>query len=951
MTGTREDKESAPASRLVELIGEDRLLRILQGFSAATGASVIALDERGQRISGDAGRCYDWHNPTPLCSQLIWDECGLAAECSQRDRRAAEEAAAMSGPYLFRCPLTGLWEFSVAVRVAPQNEVIGYLFGGQMADEEKKREGRFYRERASELGVDPDRFLSLLDESVAVSPEVVRAHATVLAMLASDLATIAQQQQRAEAFRRAALAIGAGRSLSLPDVLEQILSQVDALLHPDESAVWLLDRKNGDRLIAARTHNGLPAFMGEGEQPFFRLKAKRPQEIGMIGQVALGQFPEIVEDLETHLRDAKYPQAITRMGIRGLMAVRIPKEGPLLGVLEVGSKQKGRYTEADLHGLEVFGNYMAAAIRNAQLYDDLQHQLARVVPEKDAQILRQRALLAMHDAFAPGVDRSGVLRLLLRHTLGFLRRSFDIDVSGHARLVDPHTGDAILCDADTALGLGSSAIPQVRPKDDPLTGSVVYPGETVYLPDVRQSPQFLAQREALSDPVQLELHELIQSLLVLPVWCGRQVGGLLTVYTTGPGGISDDARHVVGRLCEVAGMALANAADRDQMAASADLRRRLEVIGARLAGIGGRRQIVQAAAGQARDIVGGRCAVLMCLLPIADGEDLEVQWISGPSDYPGLAEREELVGARIPNNTALSAVLARGDVVLIDSDNDVRYRFQLPGTRSALLAAMRYRYGKALEGMIAVESRSTRPFSDVEVEGMRLMASQTAVHVQRTRALAEDYAAFVHHFSRPMSLLYGFSRQCARLAAEDTLPNELARIAEAAQGTWEVFRAYEAAFRGLDDFAPESVRVADLVEDVIQLVRREVTGRTLTADYVGGCDSAQILVDIGATKGALLELINNAIASDPGNAPIQVVCRAHGDLFRIEVHDAGAPISEAECDHLFDLRTPIGRTGNEAAGIGLWIVRSVVKRQGGEVHVEWPGATPKALVISLPLVK
>jgi len=938
--------------RFVELIGEERLGSILRGFSKATGAVVTVLDETGENI--EIGKSRERIRGRPLCEKLIQKKCGRLPRCKERDRRAVLRARRTRDPYLFQCPDSGLWEFCVAIRALGRGEgdkIIGYLYGGQVADAEKKADGKFYPAKARRLGANEAEFMRLLEQNVVCSEEQVRAYANLLGMLANDLSATAQEQEREKAFYAASRAISAGPTLNLPDVLEQILSEIDNILKPDETTVWLEDRADPNHLIAGHTHRGLPEYMPRGKKPFFAVRGTR-KEMGVIGQVAAGRFPERVDDLQARQRDLKYPAQVRRMGTRAHMAIRLPSEGRLLGVLEVGSKQRGGYTTDDLKLLRSLGNDIVAAIHNAQLHSELRDQLARVVPEKEQEIRLLEAQLAMHQAFAPGMDEESVLRLLLRETLALLRGP-NFDVAGNVRSVDPQTMDAVLVSAESAFGPRAERIRKFRPADDPLTGGITRVGETLYLPDVNKDSRFQAEREQLTG-LQREFYDRIRSLLVCPIRRGQQVGGQLALYRFDGMGFHDWQRDVVGRLCEQAGMALTNAAERRRANDSAELRQDLENVGARLAGLETRGQTLREAAQAARNLIGDEYAVLVCMLPILGKGDLVLEQIASSSSYQTMTKNVVRGAIKIPVTEALRAVLegdqTRSDqIVEIDNPDDIRYHFLLEGTRRALLAPMRYRYGTILEGLIVAESPSGLPFGEWRREALRLIASQMAVHVARSRTLAEDYAAFVHHFRRPMSSLSGFLQRCDDLVEGGALPSDLAIITADAKATWEHFKAYDGAFGNLHDLDLQSHELREIVEDVVASASREAKERSITWRYQGRCESRRIRVDAAVTKGAILELINNAMDNDPAGNPIEVACEVADGQCLIRVRDRGRVITKEQYDHLFELRNPVGRPDDEPSGMGLWMVRTVMERQGGSIHLDKPDASPKAFVLTLPV--
>jgi signal transduction histidine kinase len=438
--------------------------------------------------------------------------------------------------------------------------------------------------------------------------------------------------------------------------------------------------------------------------------------------------------------------------------------------------------------------------------------------------------------------------------------------------------------------------------------------------------------------------------LVYPVRRGNEVGGQLALYRFDGSGFADWQMRIVGLLCEQAGLALANAAERRRTHEFADLRQRLETIGARLAGMETRERTVGMAAREARYLIGDEHAVLVYMLPIPEMGHLVLEQTSASSQYQTTAGDSCRERVSIPVSEALEPVLEGSDVVEIDQPNDVRYRFLAESTRRALLAPIRYRYGSVVEGLLVAESPRELPFGEWRREALRLIASQLAVHAARSRTLIEDYAAFIHHFKSPMYSLDTLLQEFDALQKHGTLSPALSALAQHVRATSEQFRAYLGAFGRLSDLNLQPIAISGIVDAPTATAQQLVGQRKLTVNYLGDCGSRLVKVDPGATKGVILELLFNAAGNDPEGHPIDVTCEVADSECTIRVKDFGHVISEEQRRRLFDLRTPLGRSDGMSSGIGLWMVRTVVERQGGTIRLEWPDVTPKAFVIAFPVI-
>lgn len=125
------------------------------------------------------------------------------------------------------------------------------------------------------------------------------------------------------------------------------------------------------------------------------------------------------------------------------------------------------------------------------------------------------------------------------------------------------------------------------------------------------------------------------------------------------------------------------------------------------------------------------------------------------------------------------------------------------------------------------------------------------------------------------------------------------------------------------DEQPTSVVLSSLVGEVSENVRRS-SGRTIEVRELAG---GSFDVRGAMVRRAVTNVLSNAVKYSEDDTPIVVTV----DGPRIEVHDQGSGIPDADLPHIFDrfFRSPEARTrpGN---GIGLAIVQRVADLHGGE---------------------
>lgn len=139
---------------------------------------------------------------------------------------------------------------------------------------------------------------------------------------------------------------------------------------------------------------------------------------------------------------------------------------------------------------------------------------------------------------------------------------------------------------------------------------------------------------------------------------------------------------------------------------------------------------------------------------------------------------------------------------------------------------------------------------------------------------------------------------------------------------------------------PQPLDFAKLVRKCIELTR---TRHQLGPDVIR-CEGPSALVlrgDAGALETAVLNLLDNAVKYSREPVQVEVEMGAHGDgQAFLRVRDHGIGITRAHLAIIFNRFYRIGtevRRSRPGTGLGLFIVKSVVKGHHGTVAAESPG--------------
>jgi signal transduction histidine kinase len=156
---------------------------------------------------------------------------------------------------------------------------------------------------------------------------------------------------------------------------------------------------------------------------------------------------------------------------------------------------------------------------------------------------------------------------------------------------------------------------------------------------------------------------------------------------------------------------------------------------------------------------------------------------------------------------------------------------------------------------------------------------------------------------------------------------------------------------GKIELAPQSLQVADLVDDALDGLRHVAAERRVqvTVD-VPTCPP--VWADPDKAHQVLTNLLANAVKFSPPGGQVSVAAAAEGaGLVRFTVRDTGPGIPSAERDRVFDKFYQVGRVGGErppGTGLGLTIARHLVELHGGRIWVEEAPGRGAAFVVLLP---
>lgn len=201
-----------------------------------------------------------------------------------------------------------------------------------------------------------------------------------------------------------------------------------------------------------------------------------------------------------------------------------------------------------------------------------------------------------------------------------------------------------------------------------------------------------------------------------------------------------------------------------------------------------------------------------------------------------------------------------------------------------------------------------------------------------TRAREALVAGASHELQTPVAVLSGL---IDTLAASPNLPEgRRAASFEAMQRQTALLRYLVGQFvdyarlkAGQDLLvSARAIPVAPAVRTVAELWEKS------GVEIVVQAEELTALVDPARLNRVLMTLVSNAVKYGPPEGPVTLACRRDGSRAVIEVADQGPGIPEERIDAVFeefDGAVP----GREGSGIGLFLARTTLRAQGGDVRL------------------
>jgi signal transduction histidine kinase len=279
----------------------------------------------------------------------------------------------------------------------------------------------------------------------------------------------------------------------------------------------------------------------------------------------------------------------------------------------------------------------------------------------------------------------------------------------------------------------------------------------------------------------------------------------------------------------------------------------------------------------------------------------------------------------------------------------------------AWLARVRYRSG-SLESIVA---KSRRRNLGISLGVLGLLAASFVLVVasaQRQRVLARQQMEFVaavsHELRTPLAVIRSASENLADgvIADRDHVKRYGSLIrTEGRRLSDMVERVME--FAGIGSGASirprPGVDISEVILAAIDGAAVEARDRGIRVDVHTNGSLPPIVADADALRAAVRNIVGNAVKYSADGATVDVAAEPRGEGVHISVADRGMGIDPDDLPHIFEPFYRGRRAVNaqvRGTGVGLSVVRQVIRAHHGEVAVESRAGGGTIVNVTLPML-
>jgi len=139
--------------------------------------------------------------------------------------------------------------------------------------------------------------------------------------------------------------------------------------------------------------------------------------------------------------------------------------------------------------------------------------------------------------------------------------------------------------------------------------------------------------------------------------------------------------------------------------------------------------------------------------------------------------------------------------------------------------------------------------------------------------------------------------------------------------------------------------LTQMINDILDLLRPQLTANKVEVHLSLGRQLAYAMVDEATIRGALMNLILNAIEAMPDGGTLNIAIDQTDEVLRLEIIDTGRGIEEEEAKKIFE---PFYTTKTQGLGLGMPYAKKIIDQHGGTISLNSRPGEGTTISVTLP---
>lgn len=246
------------------------------------------------------------------------------------------------------------------------------------------------------------------------------------------------------------------------------------------------------------------------------------------------------------------------------------------------------------------------------------------------------------------------------------------------------------------------------------------------------------------------------------------------------------------------------------------------------------------------------------------------------------------------------------------------------------------------------------PIVEKEIFQGLLILVNDITNLKHAEQFQKQFTADVsHELKTPLSALIGMSEILLQNDVDDESQNDFIKTIHEEALRLEIMIKDLLTISKMDrldyELTKSNVSIKELIKKVTQLMKNPIENKGLKLDT--DIQEAQLFIDQNKFYQVILNLVKNAIAYTD-NGTISITGTIVDDTYLLKVKDTGIGIDAIHQPFVFKrfYRVDEARSRDSGgSGLGLSIIKNVVLKHGGQIHLESEKMKGSTFTISLPL--